>query len=141
MLPIRRVIILWIVTLCLWLGWQFNTASWAQTPPPVVEPTAPAIAPSRAGVDPGDISLEKVNQFVSAYLQVVALIERREGELQGAETESESHRIERDIETEAVATIAKAGLTRQEYIQLLGLANSDPEFGERIATQLQESMS
>ncbi|XGV96329.1 MAG: DUF4168 domain-containing protein [Leptolyngbya sp. BL-A-14] len=103
--------------------------------------TAEPIAPSRSMVDPSSIPSEKVSEFVHACLQVVALIERREGELQGSETESESLRVEQEIEAEALAIIEKAGLTRQEYLQLLGLANTDPEFGERIAVQLQEATS
>lgn len=93
-------------------------------------------SPSR--LTSSDISLEKVNQFVQAYLQVLQLIEQREGELQGAETEPEALQVEREIESEALSIIKSMGLTRQEYLQLLGLANVDPEFGERIATQLQE---
>ncbi len=92
-----------------------------------------------SGLDASAIPSEKVNQFVHACLQVVALIERREGELQGAETESESRRIEQEIEAEAIAIIEQAGLTRQEYLQLLSLANVDPEFGERVAALLQEA--
>ncbi|MBW4473311.1 MAG: DUF4168 domain-containing protein [Stenomitos rutilans HA7619-LM2] len=99
------------------------------------------IAPSRPLIDPSSIPSEKVSEFVHACLQVVALIERREGELQGSETETESLRVEQEIESEALAIIEKAGLTRQEYLQLLGLANTDPEFGERIAVQLQEATS
>jgi hypothetical protein len=102
-----------------------------------------SIVPSEAapmmGIDANTISSEKVSQFAYACLQVVALIERREGELQAAETESESLRIQRDIEAEAIAIIEHAGLTRQEYLQLLSLANVDPEFGERVATLLQEA--
>jgi hypothetical protein len=86
-----------------------------------------------------EISTEKVSQFVQAYLKVLALIEQREGELQGAETESEFQRVQQEIEAEAFAAIEAAGLTEPEYLQLLGLANSDPEFGERIASQLQEA--
>jgi hypothetical protein len=96
---------------------------------------------NRSGLDPNNIPSEKVSQFVHACLQVVALIEQREGQLQGAETESESLRIEQEIEAEALAIIEEAGLTHQEYLQLLGLANTDPEFGERIAIQLQEATS
>lgn len=99
------------------------------------------VAPNRSVLDPSSIPSEKVSEFVHACLQVVALIERREGELQGAETETESLRVEQEIESEALAIIEKAGLTRQEYLQLLGLANTDPEFGERIAVQLQEATS
>ncbi|MEB3336246.1 MAG: DUF4168 domain-containing protein [Leptolyngbyaceae bacterium] len=94
--------------------------------------------PSYTSLDSSNISDEKVSQFVNAYLQVVDLVERREGELQGSETDSESFQIEREIETAAFAIIEKAGLTRQEYLQLLSLANTEPEFGERIADQLQE---
>lgn len=104
------------------------------SPSPALEQPISAYSP-----DASSIPSEKVNQFVQACLQVVALIERREGELQGAETESESLRIEQDIEAEAIAIIEKAGLTRQEYLQLLGLANADAEFGERVAALLQEA--
>ncbi|MBF2026356.1 MAG: DUF4168 domain-containing protein [Oscillatoriales cyanobacterium C42_A2020_001] len=95
----------------------------------------------RLGVDSNDIPSEKVSQFVHACSQVVTLIEHREADLQAAETEAESIRIEQEIEAEALAIIQDAGLTRQEYLQLLGLANTDPEFGERVAVQLQETSS
>ncbi|NDJ16537.1 DUF4168 domain-containing protein [Myxacorys almedinensis A] len=106
----------------------------------------PSQAASSVGIDTSTISSEKVSsekvsQFVSACLQVVSLIERREGQLQAAETDSESLRIQREIETDAIALIEQAGLTRQEYLQLLSLANVDPEFGERVATLLQEASS
>lgn len=93
------------------------------------------------GLDASSISSEKVNQFVQAYLQVVSLIDRREGELQGAESDLDSLRIQREIEADAIALIEKAGLSRQEYLQLLSLANVDSEFGERVATLLQEAVS
>ncbi len=101
---------------------------------PVIEP----LAPIRPNLGAEDISSEKVSQFVHAYLKVLALVEQREGDLQAAETQLESLRVQQEIETEAFATIESAGLTWQEYLQLLGVANTDPEFGERIVTQLQE---
>jgi len=113
----------------------------ADAPIPLDSATATQAIQSRSVVDPSSIPSEKVSEFVHACLQVVALIERREGELQGAETETESLRVEQEIEAEALAIIEKGGLTRQEYLQLLGLANTDPEFGERIAVQLQEATS
>jgi hypothetical protein len=93
---------------------------------------------SPAPLNASNISSEKVTQFVNAYLQVLDLIEQREDELQQAETTSESQQVTRDIETQANQIIADSGLTRQEYLQLLSLANTDAEFGERIATQIQE---
>lgn len=106
-----------------------------------VQNTVPETTQLRPLLDATTIPTEKVNKFVQAYLQVWQLISRREGELQAAETELESLRIAQEIETEAFAIIETAGLTNQEYLQLLGLANIDPEFGERVATQLQEAKS
>jgi hypothetical protein len=99
------------------------------------------VEPSLLGqnLDTDDISAEKISQFVQAYLQVLALIEQRENELQGAELESESQQIQQEIEAEAVDLIQSTGLTLQEYLQILSLTNIDPEFGERVAAQLQEA--
>lgn len=105
---------------------------------PVESPVEVETAPGR-GLDADDISAEKINQFVQAYLQVLALIEGRETELQGAEIELESQEIQREIEAQAIGLIQAAGLTLQEYLQLLSFTNIDPEFGERVAAQLQEA--
>ena len=113
-------------------------AASAPPAPTTAEPITTLPRPTSTDIETSDISSEKINQFVRAYLQVIDLMERREAELQSAETESESRRIQHDIEAEASTLIEEAGLTRQEYLQLLGLANIDPEFGERIAIQLDE---
>lgn len=94
--------------------------------------------PSHSGLDASAVSAEKISQFIRAYLQVIDLIEQREGDLQGAETDSESFQAQQAIQAEAVQLIEAEGLTLQEYLQLLSLANVDPEFGERVAAQLQE---
>lgn len=134
--------IVFVIVLVLGLGLNWIGAAWAESLPSSTDSSPPAEpSASPRGVDSSNIPSEKVSQFVSACLQVVALIDRREGSLQGAETESESLRIEQEIEAEALAIIQQAGLTRQEYVQLLGLANTDPEFGERVAMQLQEATS
>lgn len=88
-----------------------------------------------------DISSETLSRFVTAYRQVLTLVEERADELRRAETESKSLRIQRDLENEAIATIEETGLTWQEYVQLLSLANSDVELSERIVIQLQELVS
>ncbi|QZZ22735.1 DUF4168 domain-containing protein [Leptothermofonsia sichuanensis E412] len=140
----RKAFTLLLIVLFLWLVPNLNATGLAQESSTSTNGTNLVLEQgviNRSGLDPNNIPSEKVSQFVHACLQVVALIERREGELQGAETESESLRIEQEIEAEALAIIEKAGLTHQEYLQLLGLANTDPEFGERIAIQLQEATS
>lgn len=141
---LRLLLTTLLVTACLWLAIAgFSPLLAGEAPRSEmlsVPPTEDGLS-TRFGLDPSSIPSEKVSQFVHACVQVVALIERREGELQGAETESESARIEQEIEAEALALIQQAGLTRQEYLQLLGLANTDPEFGERVAVLLQEASS
>lgn len=101
-----------------------------------VENLSPLLGQS---LDADDISAEKIGQFIQAYLQVLQLIEQRENELQGAELEPESQQIQREIEAQALDLIQASGLTLQEYLQLLSLTNIDPEFGERVASQLQEA--
>ncbi len=122
--------ILLLVLLC-----GYAAPSWADA---VTPPEAESIAP--AGLNTDAIAPEKINQFIHAYLQVTNLIEQREGEVQAAETDSESQRIQQDIEAEAIGLIEAESLTLQEYLQLLGLANLDPEFSDRIALQLQEAI-
>ena len=48
--------------------------------------------------------------------------------------------MQQEVEWEALALIEAAGLTQREYLQLLGLANTDWEFRERMVAQLQEMM-
>jgi hypothetical protein len=114
-------------------------SAWAApvaAPPVTAEPEVEA--PSK-NTSASDIASEKVSQFVQSYVQVLRLVEQREAALQAAETQLEASQLEREIEAEAWSLVEKNGLTRQEYLQLLGLANSDTEFGERIAAQLQEA--
>lgn len=106
----------------------------AETP----DSTAPVPVTPLTELDATDIPSEKVDQFVSAYLEVATLIDERSEDLQRAETEAESRRLQRAIEAAAFQRIQDAGLTRQDYLQLLGLANTDPEFRERVLAQLEE---
>lgn len=124
------------IALILWLSWL--TPTWAIDAPDSIELPPALTSPTPSSFSASDISAEKVSQFVQAYLQVLRLIDRREPELQAVETESESLQIQQEIEAEAYGAIAAAGLSESEYLQLLGLANTDAEFGERIAAQLQE---
>lgn len=119
--------------------WGNSSIAWADVP--AIE-VSPEVMPdsNRTGLGTDAISPEKVGQFVRAYLRVVTLIERREGEMQGAETDAEFLRVQQEIEAEALGLIEAEGLTLQEYMQLLSLANIDPEFGDRIALQLQEAI-
>jgi len=105
-----------------------------EAPEPMAAPPAAATE-----LNATDIPSEKVDQFVSAYLSVAQLIDERSEDLQRAETETESRQMQRAIEAAAFSRIEDAGLSRQDYFQLLGLANTDPEFRDRVLAQLEES--
>ncbi len=147
-LPLYNVVLLGCLTVFLW-----------STVPPLAESASLLIADSASSQEfqpeatsqpqsaedrrlsprgSADISSETLNRFVTAYRQVLNLVEKRADELHRAETESTLLRMQRDLENEAIAIIENTGLTWQEYLQLLSLANSDAELSERIVTQLQE---
>lgn len=128
-----------ILSALFWLpaapGWAQDLSSLQKSPQTVV--TESEFSPTNFDIN--SIPSEKISQFIQAYLKVLDLIDRRQGELLAAETEVASQRLEKEIETQAEEIIHQAGLSKQEYLQLLSLANVDPEFGERIAVGLQEA--
>jgi Domain of unknown function (DUF4168) len=144
--PVRRLVTLVLIVALSW--WSIGVPGAAEAIAATQATAAPveSIESSQTpaiesiGISSDTISSEKVSQFVDAYLQVLALIGQREADLQAAQTVTESQRLEQDIEAEAVRIIETTGLTQSEYLQLLTLANIDPDFGERIATQLQEKL-
>lgn len=139
-IAIQRIITLGL-SVILSLGLVLPTSAWA-APSPSSAPNLDAVeaAPSNSA-DASTVPSETVSRFVTTYLGVVKLIESREQSLQGAETETESRQIQQEIQAEAVALIQAHDLTLQAYWELLGLANSDPEFRERVLAQIEEASS
>ncbi|MEY3299632.1 MAG: hypothetical protein RLZZ597_2892, partial [Cyanobacteriota bacterium] len=119
------------IGLMAWPGWAIAETGQAAT--------AAASPPTQAQPDASAVPSETVSRFVSAYLEVVKLIEAREQSLQSAETETESFQMQQEIQAEAVALIQAHDLTLPAYWELLGLANSDPEFRERVLAQIEEA--
>ncbi len=132
------VAILGILTLVLFCGMDGASASESLESLTLPTPISDS-SPSRPTLDTNTIPSAKVSQFVGAYLEVLRQIDGRQPEFLSAQTSLESQRIEGEIETAAIAAIEAAGLTKQEYLQMLSLANIDPEFGERIAAGIQET--
>ncbi|MEP0926623.1 MULTISPECIES: DUF4168 domain-containing protein [Cyanophyceae] len=104
---------------------------------PMADESAPAVSPSQP--DANDIPSETVSRFVNAYMAVVKLIESRELGLQRAETDTESRQMQQEIQSAALDLIQANGLTLSAYWELLGLANSDPEFRDRVLAQIDEA--
>lgn len=103
-------------------------------------PPAEAVAPpAPAQPDANDIPSDTVSRFVKAYIAVVKLIESRELGLQRAETDTESRQMQQEIQAAALDLIQANDLTLSDYWELLGLANSDPEFRDRVLAQIDEA--
>ncbi|HSM82986.1 MAG TPA: DUF4168 domain-containing protein [Nodosilinea sp.] len=134
-------------------GWQARLGRWlgpvalialllsspanAWAAPPELPPEPPPLAAAQA--DANDIPSETVSRFVKAYIAVVKLIESRELSLQRAETDTESRQMQQEIQAAALDLIQTNGLTLSAYWELLGLANSDPEFRDRVLAQIDEA--
>ena len=103
--------------------------------PPLEDPV-PLAAPA---ADANDIPSETVSRFVKTYMAVVKLIESRELSLQRAETDTESRQMQQEIQAAALDLIEANGLTLSAYWELLGLANNDPEFRDRVLAQIDEA--
>ncbi|MGF1519794.1 MAG: DUF4168 domain-containing protein [Nodosilinea sp.] len=106
------------------------------TAAPMAEAVAP---PAPAQPDANDIPSDTVSRFVKAYIAVVKLIESRELGLQRAETDTESSQMQQEIQAAALDLIQANDLTLSDYWELLGLANSDPEFRDRVLAQIDEA--
>jgi hypothetical protein len=109
----------------------------APATPPALEDSAPSTVPAQP--DANDIPSETVSRFVNTYIAVVKLIESRELSLQRVETDTESRQMQQEIQAAALNLIQANGLTLSAYWELLGLANSDPEFRDRILAQIDEA--
>lgn len=130
----HRVVCLGVIILLL-VG--LATPALAVTPSPAEDEPAPAASPAQP--DANDIPSETVSRFVNAYMAVVKLIESRELGLQRAETDTESRQMQQEIQAAALDLIQANGLTLSAYWELLGLANSDPEFRDRVLAQIDEA--
>lgn len=131
----QRVVYAGAVILLLLLG--MATPALAVSSLPMADVPAPAVSPTQP--DANDIPSETVSRFVNAYMAVVKLIESRELGLQRAETDTESRQMQQEIQAAALDLIQANGLTLSAYWELLGLANSDPEFRDRVLAQIDEA--
>ncbi|TVP64893.1 MAG: DUF4168 domain-containing protein [Leptolyngbya sp. LCM1.Bin17] len=131
----------WLLPLGIIVGLGLGQGIPVGAAPAPSEPDSEIAAPvlSSNQPDANDIPSETVSRFVTAYLAVVKLIELEEPSLQRAETDTESRQMQQEIQAKAIALIQDNGLTLQAYWELLGLANSDPEFRERVLAQVEEA--
>ncbi|MEO0457315.1 MAG: DUF4168 domain-containing protein [Cyanobacteria bacterium P01_A01_bin.114] len=136
----RRLLIGGLLVTMLWsLPSRAEALSTDSMNEPVGSPPLVTQTTSQSPPQTTDIPSEKISQFAQAYIQVVGLINERGRELQQAETEAESLQIEQSIQSEAFRLMREHDLQVAEYLQLLGLANQDDDFRDRILAEIEET--
>ncbi|NJL97756.1 MAG: DUF4168 domain-containing protein [Synechococcaceae cyanobacterium SM2_3_2] len=127
-----------------------GSPAWAQVEPTPEDPSGAALEPSSedpagAEVTPmtpalsaEDVSDEQVEQLASALLQIEPMLRQASDNLAAAETDEQRQEIAASFEQEAAETVEGTGLSVDLYRQLIELANSNPQFNERVAAQLDQ---
>lgn len=129
-----------------------GSPAWAQVEPTPADPSGAQVQPTPedpagAEVSPvppattlsaDDVSDEQVEQLASALLQIEPMLREATDDLASAETDEQRQEIATSFEQEATETVEGTGLSVDVYRQLIELANSNPEFGQRVAAQLDE---
>ncbi len=96
--------------------------------------------PAPTGLTAEEVSDEQVQQLATALLQIEPMLRSASESLSEAESDEQRQQIAANFEQQATQTVVTVGLTVEQYRQLIELANSDPEFGQRVAAQLDEMM-
>ncbi len=103
--------------------------------PPNARPATPLAIPT---LTPDQVSDEQVDQLVAALVKIEPLLRQASEDLRNAPNESAQAAIEQEFEAEATTIVTENGLTVDQYRQLITLANSNPNFGQRVYQELQQ---
>lgn len=117
-----------------------GSPAWAQVEPTPEDPDGAAVTPVAppATLNAEEVSDEQVEQLASALLQIEPMLRQATDNLAAAETDEQRQEIATSFEQEATETVVETGLSVDLYRQLIELANSNPQFGQRVAAQLDE---
>lgn len=83
------------------------------------------------------VSEEKVDQFVTAYVEVQKINREYSAQLQAAAEPEQATELQQEAQTKMQKAVTDSGLTVSEYQQIASLANQDAELRERIQEELQ----
>jgi hypothetical protein len=117
-----------------------GSPAWAQVEPTPEDPAGAEVTPVAppATLNAEEVSDEQVEQLASALLQIEPMLRQATDNLAAAETDEQRQEIATSFEQEATETVVETGLSVDLYRQLIELANSNPQFGQRVAAQLDE---
>lgn len=103
----------------------------AETAPQTTTPTAPATQAQP------QISEEKVDQFVTAYVEVQKINQEYSEQLQATEVPEKATELQQEAQTKMQEAVTESGLTIPEYQQIASRAGQDQD----LRTRIQEKMA
>jgi hypothetical protein len=92
-------------------------------------------APSQPGFDaaPSEpVGREMVNKFAAAYGSVQSIQEDYTNQLQEAETREQAQQLQQEAQQEVLAAVQNHGLSVQEYNEMIGRMDQDPELRQQV---------
>lgn len=100
------------------------------------QPPETAPAPAPATQPTADISEEKVDKFVTAYVEVQKISQDYSAKLQAAEEPEKATELQQEAQTKMQKAVTKSGLSVPEYQQIASLAGQNPELRARIEAEM-----
>lgn len=104
--------------------------------------SSPSSQPGRPSPTPqltaDQVTDEQVEQLVLALSEIEPLLRKASAELQANQDAAKRQQIEQQFESQATQVVESTGLTVEQYIQLVTLAQRDQEFGQRVNQQLEQ---
>ena len=97
-------------------------------------------APQATPAPAAPVDDAKLKSFALAYLEVNKVAETYRPRLEAAKNQEEQQQIQQEA-TQGMAQAVEAsdGITVEEYNQIVGAAQADPELAQRINTHLREA--
>lgn len=106
--------------------------------PGLVSAQAPetATSPAPATQPAAQVSEEKVDQFVTAYVEVQKISQDYSAKLQATEEPEKATELQQEAQTKMQKAVTKSGLSVPEYQQIASLAGQNPELRARIQEEM-----
>ena len=83
------------------------------------------------------VSEEKVDQFVTAYVEVQKINQDYSAQLQAAAEPERATELQQEAQRKMQQAVTESGLTVPEYQQIASIAGQDAELRERIQNELE----
>ena len=106
----------------------------------VAQEAQPQTQPQATPAPAAPVDDAKLKSFAVAYLEVNKVAETYRPKLEAAKNQEEQQQIQQEA-TQGMAQAVEAsdGITVEEYNQIVGAAQADPELAQRINTHLREA--